>query len=636
MKYSQFLLPLFISLVLTACSISFIGDITPPPGSQQLPLSRSQPPSASGSVFPLVPPNPENGRTIYLEKCAPCHGLDGHGGGPKANELPNPVSAIGSIDLARQAKPAYWYTIVTRGNLELFMPPFISLSDRQRWDVVAYALSLGVSAESVFRGSNLYQEYCASCHGIDGKGNGPKAANLSKAPANLTDLAFMANRSAVDLYRTIAVGFYPDMPAFGDRLEEDDIWALTDFLRSLTFTLPEQASIQETTETPLIISTPESIPTMVITPTQGLGSVTGRVFNGSGGDLPANLSVTLHGFDDIQAVLTSTTTIRSDGSFIFKEVEMLEGLIYIATTEFEGMVYASDIGIVPPNAHTLDLPITIYNTTTDPSIITIDRLHMFFELLDENRVRVVELYIMSNPTNKTLVPSAEGQPTIRFKLPVGSQNLKFEDSVLGERYLETPDGFGDTLPIRPGSGNHQVLFAFEMPYERRLELVQPVSLPIEAVVILVPEGSIRITSSMLADDGIRDMQGTQYHLYSGGSFAPGEELRLIITGRFGESVSIDAGSRNNLLIGVGFFGCAVIIAGVWFYQQKRAIRLARVKETHEGFTDSTTEDVETVMDAILALDDLFQAGELPEKAYRQRRSELKTQLEGLIRKTTRG
>jgi mono/diheme cytochrome c family protein len=38
-------------------------------------------------------------------------------------------------------------------------------------------------------GSDLYNEYCAVCHGKDGKSGGPAAAALTKRPSDLTQLA---------------------------------------------------------------------------------------------------------------------------------------------------------------------------------------------------------------------------------------------------------------------------------------------------------------------------------------------------------------------------------------------------------------------------------------------------------------
>jgi len=37
-------------------------------------------------------------------------------------------------------------------------------------------------------GAQMYQSYCAACHGKDGKGNGPAALALKTKPADLTQL----------------------------------------------------------------------------------------------------------------------------------------------------------------------------------------------------------------------------------------------------------------------------------------------------------------------------------------------------------------------------------------------------------------------------------------------------------------
>ncbi len=35
-------------------------------------------------------------------------------------------------------------------------------------------------------GQKLFEDHCASCHGLDGKGDGPSAEGQSKKPADLT------------------------------------------------------------------------------------------------------------------------------------------------------------------------------------------------------------------------------------------------------------------------------------------------------------------------------------------------------------------------------------------------------------------------------------------------------------------
>jgi mono/diheme cytochrome c family protein len=39
------------------------------------------------------------------------------------------------------------------------------------------------------QGVDLYRAHCASCHGLDGRGNGPVAAALNTPPADLTRIA---------------------------------------------------------------------------------------------------------------------------------------------------------------------------------------------------------------------------------------------------------------------------------------------------------------------------------------------------------------------------------------------------------------------------------------------------------------
>jgi mono/diheme cytochrome c family protein len=60
---------------------------------------------------------------------------------------------------------------------------------------VVLATSVGARAQrpsdaaNVQSGRDLFATYCASCHGVSGRGNGPAAEELRRRPADLTQLA---------------------------------------------------------------------------------------------------------------------------------------------------------------------------------------------------------------------------------------------------------------------------------------------------------------------------------------------------------------------------------------------------------------------------------------------------------------
>jgi mono/diheme cytochrome c family protein len=72
------------------------------------------------------------------------------------------------------------------------------------------------------KGPDLYRAYCASCHGLDGKGGGPAARALKVPPPDLTLLAH-ANRKAFPRARVrqIIVGA-DNVAAHGSR--EMPVW----------------------------------------------------------------------------------------------------------------------------------------------------------------------------------------------------------------------------------------------------------------------------------------------------------------------------------------------------------------------------------------------------------------------------
>ena len=104
-------------------------------------------------------------------------------------------------------------------------------------------------------GRALFTTYCASCHGVSGRGNGPVADELRHRPADLTQLAArnggVFNSARIHRYidgRTVITAHGTmEMPVWGDEfkwregLPENGITARVDALVQYLETLQERA-----------------------------------------------------------------------------------------------------------------------------------------------------------------------------------------------------------------------------------------------------------------------------------------------------------------------------------------------------------------------------------------------------------
>jgi len=585
-------LSLFV-VVLSGCSLA--GDVTPPPNIS-LPTVTSAPVTVEGT-YPLVAPDLVSGQAIYAEKCTPCHGETGMGDGSLAEKSPSPVPAIGDPAIARKARPADWYTLVTVGRMTNGMPGFKSLNDRQRWDVVAYAHTLSVTTEQLASGQQVYEDSCAACHGILGAGDGPDAAGK-----NLPDWSkpeALAVKSDAELATVIASG-KDMMPAYASQLDEAQIWAVSAYLRTL---LPPSSGMTENQPaTPS--ETNQAVPEKV--------TLKGQVEMVAGGMPPADLPVTLQGYDEMTLAVELTGKTQSDGSFTFVDAPFKEGRVFIAVLEYQGASFTSDplhsadviSGVIP------EMVISIYGTTTDPAALSAERLHVIFDFSDPAAVNVAEIFLLTNSGDQVIAGDA-GQPVVTYRLPDGAADVLFPDDVDGTRFVLLDGGFGDLAPIAPGGG-HQVVVVYTLPVQAKLNLKFETPIAVSSTVVMVAAGGEAqvVKSAQLEAGGERTVQGTSVELYTGGALAAGESLDLTI----GKKQSFPT-----LPIGLAALGVALVLGGYMILRRRQTI--GRVEEA-ETFVESK----ETLLDAIIALDDQFAAGKIPEDLYRERREDLKTKL----------
>lgn len=87
-----------------------------------------------------------------------------------------------------------------------------------------------VKRTSPASGKQMYANYCAACHGVDGRGNGPAAVALKDHPTDLTQLAKENGGKFPDLHVSAVLQFGSEHPAHGSK--DMPVWGPT--LRSLS------------------------------------------------------------------------------------------------------------------------------------------------------------------------------------------------------------------------------------------------------------------------------------------------------------------------------------------------------------------------------------------------------------------
>lgn len=187
---------------------------------------------------PVAPGEVALGEQVYAANCAGCHGADGHGNGPAAESFAVPPRDLANRDWLAGRTDEQLRGAVMTGIPGTPMPSFGTTLTSQ--EVEALLVQLRRMGGSDYRpnpmvgwGEETFLAYCASCHGVDGNGQGIAASRLDPRPRNFRNPMWMAghsNQALADIIRDGRPG--TAMPAFGALLSADEIDRLAEYLRS--------------------------------------------------------------------------------------------------------------------------------------------------------------------------------------------------------------------------------------------------------------------------------------------------------------------------------------------------------------------------------------------------------------------
>lgn len=160
------------------------------------------------------------GKRLFENNCAVCHGADAKGAVGFPSLTDNDWLYGGSADAI--------VTSISKGRRGMMPPMIAAIGGQQAVKQVAnYVLTLsGQPADTALakKGEPKFKQFCAACHGVNGKGN-----QLLGAP-NLTDNIWLYGGTLKAIEQTITKGRAGVMPAQADKLSPAKIHLLAGYI----------------------------------------------------------------------------------------------------------------------------------------------------------------------------------------------------------------------------------------------------------------------------------------------------------------------------------------------------------------------------------------------------------------------
>lgn len=241
--------------------ILFVGLVTSVLAHQRA-LAENKPARQPGSHPPsqtLVNPlkltaeNLSMGRNVFFRACVTCHGMDGRGQTDTAQALVIKPSDFTVGKFRYGQTDGELFTLIQSGTPNGMIGFKDVLEDDQIWQLVHYIRNFGpeksaevvieaepvlenpveYSTASIVRGKQFYARFCVKCHGANGKGDTEMREFLKTKPSDLTDASWTFGSLDGDVFKVIKQGTDNDMESFADRLVDERIWHVVNYLKTL-------------------------------------------------------------------------------------------------------------------------------------------------------------------------------------------------------------------------------------------------------------------------------------------------------------------------------------------------------------------------------------------------------------------
>lgn len=418
-------------------------------------------------------------------------------------------------------------------------------------------------------------------------------------------------------------------------------------------TIPPQPTLPSNFVHPPISGTEEAsagrnpAPTPAGTEAVGIAPFTGTV---TGKLTLATAGATLAPDTDIQLVRLNpaspdaqsmfTTKADATGNYTFNDVPMAADAEFGVVATYKGRAYASQVGIPDHTTKALDLPITVYETTSDPSVVKLTNVTLAVAT-GQSGLEIAQIMRFTNTSDRAYstdqAANAGAFRSVKVSFPAGAVITGFNDDA--QRYVVEGSAVWDSAVVLPGT-THAVHVIYALPYSTvGTDYLLPLDFALDGDARISFMGSNLEATARLGDTALTNAGGSGLGV---AATAPaGTVLRFNIRLKDAPATTATQGlaaggadSNTTLLVGV-LIGGGLAMIGAGIFMLAREQRLARLGKTTVAPNVSASPDqieIDELVAKLAVLDAERKAGRLSKKDYEKQTAALKAKIAKLMGK----
>ena len=259
---------------------------------------------------------------------------------------------------------------------------------------------------------------------------------------------------------------------------------------------------------------------------QGDGVIEGQVLSATAGDAPiVGTLVILRSWQTGEELPPQEVSTDERGQFSFSGLEVLEHE-YQLLIGYQDVTYAFARKAFLPEESRITVPLTVYDTTNDDSVLVVERAHLIIDG-DAQHLHIQEVHVLTNTSLSTYaVKDLEtGKGGVRFLLPTGAANLEWLGGFSPGSVAISESGFNIDSPFLPGTV--EVTFSYTLPFSTSPYSVEKTfAYAVSHLDVFVTATGIEANAPQLVRGDPIAMQAGHYNHFSGDELPAGTRVAI--------------------------------------------------------------------------------------------------------------